>query len=180
MKKSIEKLEAFDKKEKYVNVIVETPKGSRVKLAFSFVSGLFEFKRALPEGLQFPLNFGFIPGTLGEDGDPLDILILNEEPLVSGCLVKTRLLGIIKAEQTGKDGTRCRNDRLIGIGVDENDATNFQRVLDEKILLQIEFFFRAYNRLDGKKFQIKGTGGINAAKKTIVAGQRQYRRKAKS
>jgi inorganic pyrophosphatase len=68
-------------------VIVETPKGSRVKYAFDFETGFFILSQALPEGMMFPFNFGFIPQTLAEDGDPLDVLILNEEPVVSGCLL---------------------------------------------------------------------------------------------
>lgn len=79
MKKAVESLEAFDKKQNSVNVIVETPKCSRVKYSFELESGLFRLKRALPEGMAFPFNFGFIPSTSGEDGDPLDIVILNEE-----------------------------------------------------------------------------------------------------
>jgi inorganic pyrophosphatase len=178
MKKAIERLETFDSKKKCVNVIVETPKGSRVKYAFSFESGLFELKRALPKGLQFPFNFGFIPATQGQDGDPLDILILNEEPIQPGCLVKTNLLGVIKAVQI-EDGKSCRNDRLIGVGFSEKQCANFHHDLDERVLAQIEFFFVAYNRLGGKKFKVKGIGGARDAKKIIADGQRRHRKKSK-
>src|ERR1051325_6295022 len=113
MKKAIRKLTPFASK-KCLNVIVETPKGSRVKYAYDAHTGLFELKRALPEGMVFPFNFGFIPGTRAADGDPTDILILNEEPLVPGCLLKARLVAAIKAEQK-EDGNTVRNYRLIGL-----------------------------------------------------------------
>src|SRR5215469_11563350 len=100
MKDVIEKLEPFDEEKKCINAIVETPKGSQVKYSYCPESGLFRWKRTLPEGMFFPFNFGFIPATLGEDGDPLDVLILNEEPAVLGSLVKVSLLGVIEAEQT--------------------------------------------------------------------------------
>jgi inorganic pyrophosphatase len=88
MKNLIARLPAFDPDKKCVNVVIETPKGSCIKYAYDAECGLFALKRALPQGFAFPFNFGFVPSTLGEDGDPLDILILNEEPLFPGCLVK--------------------------------------------------------------------------------------------
>ena len=87
-KKPIDCLKPFDTKGKCLNVIVETPKGSRVKYAYDIESGFFLLSKALPEGMVFPFNFGFVPKTLAADGDPLDVLILNEEPLISGCLLK--------------------------------------------------------------------------------------------
>ena len=114
MKKALKRMSPFVAGKKYLNVVIETPKGSRVKCAYDFDTGLMKLDKALPEGMVFPFNFGFIPGTKAEDGDPLDILILNEEPLIPGCLVKARLVGVILAKQTEKDET-VRNDRLIGL-----------------------------------------------------------------
>ena len=84
MKRHIDNLKPFDAKNGFLNVIVETPKGSRVKFAYEPDSGFFILSKALPEGMVFPFNFGFVPNTLAEDGDPLDVLVLNEEPLISG------------------------------------------------------------------------------------------------
>src|SRR5215472_10685903 len=100
MKDVIEKLEPFDEEKQCANAIVETPKGSRVKYSYIPESGLFRWKRTLPEGMFFPFNFGFIPCTVGEDEDALDILILNEEPATLGSLAKVRLLAVIEAQQT--------------------------------------------------------------------------------
>jgi inorganic pyrophosphatase len=92
--------------------IIETPKGQRGKLAYDPASGAFELKRMLPDGMSFPLDFGFVPGTRGQDGDPLDILVLNDEPSPVGTLLTARLIGVIEAEQT-EDGETVRNDRIL-------------------------------------------------------------------
>jgi inorganic pyrophosphatase len=156
-------MSAFDPKKECLNVVVETPKGSRVKYAYNEQTGLFELKRALPEGLLFPFNFGFIPGTKAEDGDPLDILILNEEPLVTGCLVKARVIGLIKAEQS-EDGKTARNDRLVGLAIGKEIPASLDGIgLDKRTLKEIESFFVSYNRLAGKKFKVLGKAGQEKA-----------------
>jgi len=127
MKNAIKRLKPFDDKKKCVNVIVETPKGSRVKYDYDPETGLIKLKKALPEGMMFPFNFGFIPGTRAQDGDPIDILILNEEPLVPGCWLKARLIGSIEAEQTG-DGKTTRNDRLVGLALAKETPTSLERM----------------------------------------------------
>jgi inorganic pyrophosphatase len=122
MKKAINQMNPFDSGKECINVVIETPKGSRVKYAYNLKKGMFELKKALPEGMVFPFNFGLIPGTKAEDGDPLDILIMNEEPLVPGCLVRSRLIGIITAEQTDENGKKMRNDRIDWHGHSEGNA----------------------------------------------------------
>lgn len=89
--------------------VVETQRGHRSKFDYHPESGLFELARVLPAGMAFPLAVGFIPGTLAEDGDPVDILVLADEDLPVGALVKVRLLNVIEAEQT-EEGQTCRND----------------------------------------------------------------------
>jgi len=122
MKNPIKRLPPFDDKE-CVNVVIETPKGSRVKYSYDPKSSLLSLTRALPEGLMFPFNFGFIPGTKADDGDPLDILIFNEEPLIAGCLIHAEPVAAIEAEQVA-DGKRIRNDRLIGRAVSKEAPTS--------------------------------------------------------
>jgi inorganic pyrophosphatase len=176
MKKAIERLEAFDEKKKCINAIVETPKCSRVKYAYSPEDGLFRLKRAMPEGMAFPFNYGFIPSTLGKDGDPLDIVVLNEEAVISGCLLKIRLLAVIEAEQT-EDGKMVRNDKLIGTAIDEETPPEFLSVkLDKGRLNQIIFFFSAYNKINGKKFKALNTKGPKQAEKLIRAGMKLFKK----
>src|SRR5438552_18908900 len=107
-------LETWDPESGALNVIIETAKGSRNKLKYDAERGLFQLSKVLPRGAVFPFNFGFIPSTRGEDGDPLDVLVLMDEPLTTGCLVTCRLLGALEAEQT-EDGEAVRNDRLIAV-----------------------------------------------------------------
>ena len=91
------KLPSFDKESGDLNVVSETPKGCRNKYAFEPDLGLFVLKKVLPAGSVFPFDFGFVPSTKGEDGDPLDILVLMDEPAFCGCLVPSRLVGLIEA-----------------------------------------------------------------------------------
>lgn len=86
-----------------LNAVIETPSGSRNKFKFDEKLGFFALSGVLPEGMVFPHAFGFVPSTRAEDGDPEDILIIMDEPTFTGCIVPTRLVGVIEAEQT-EDG----------------------------------------------------------------------------
>ena len=103
--KLLETLPPFDRKSGNLNVVIDTPKGSRNKFAFDFDRRAYVLKTVLAKGLRFPFDFGSIPGTVADDGDPLDALVLMDEPAFTGCLVETRLIGVIEAEQT-KDGKK--------------------------------------------------------------------------
>src|SRR5262247_3666073 len=115
--REISRIPPFGPKSEYVNVIIETPKGSRTKFKYDEEHGLFMFDKALPIGQSFPFDFGFLPSTRGGDGDPLDVLVLTSEPTFCGCLIYAKLLGIIEAEQT-EEGKTVRNDRLIASPLD--------------------------------------------------------------
>src|SRR4029450_6240140 len=93
-------------------VIIETPAGSRAKYKYDEECAAFELFKMLPASMNYPLNFGFVPSTLGEDGDPIDVLVMSEIPLAIGCIARVRLLGAMLAEQSEK-GETIRNDRLI-------------------------------------------------------------------
>src|ERR671932_1198574 len=95
----------FDADSGELQVLIETPKGSRNKFKFDEQLGRFRLSGVLPMGAVFPFDFGFVPATLAEDGDPLDVLVLMDEPAFPGCLIPSRLLGAIEAEQTERDGT---------------------------------------------------------------------------
>jgi inorganic pyrophosphatase len=90
----------------------EAAQGRRTRFKYVPEKRVFAADKMLPEGSVFPFDFGFLPSTEGEDGDPLDILVLMEEPAFPGCLVPALLIGVIEAEQAGKDGKTIRNDRL--------------------------------------------------------------------
>src|SRR5437588_5826940 len=97
-----------------IDVIIETPKGSRNKIKYDPSTRKFKLSKVMPEGMMFPYDFGFVPSTKAEDGDPLDVLVLTDEPLFSGCLVECTLIGALKAEQK-EEGQKNRNDRLIAV-----------------------------------------------------------------
>src|ERR1700723_3866498 len=103
----------LDTKTNVCRAIIETPKGSRNKFDYDSDSGLFQLGGLLPEGMMFPFDFGFIPSTLGQDGDPLDVMVLMDAPAHVGCLLGVRIIGVITAEQTQDDETEG-NDRLRG------------------------------------------------------------------
>src|SRR5258705_4040827 len=119
----------LDAKKGTCRAIIETPKGSRNKFDYDPESKLFMLGGLLPEGMMFPFDFGFIPSTLGEDGDPLDVLVLMDAPAHVGCLIDVRIIGIIQAEQT-QDGKTKRNDRLLGVAIHSYDHEGVESIDD--------------------------------------------------
>lgn len=96
-------------------MVIETPKGSRNKYAFDPKQRVFELKKVLPAGMTFPYDFGFIPSTEADDGDPVDVLVLMDEPAFPDCLLKCRVIGVIQGEH-GTKKSKERNDRVVAIG----------------------------------------------------------------
>ena len=110
---ALEHLSARESDTGLVRVVVDTSKGSRNKYKYDETLGLYRLSKVLPLGITFPYDFGSIPSTRAEDGDPLDVLVLGEEALLPGFLVTVRLVRVIQAEQT-EHGKTFRNDRLLG------------------------------------------------------------------
>lgn len=163
---------AFRSEERELNVIIEAPKGSRNKYGYEPDEGLFVLKTVLPAGAIFPFDFGFIPSTLGEDGDPIDILVLMDEPAFAGCLVPSRLVGAIAAEQTEREGETVRNDRLIAVSSKSyihRDVHSFAD-LNDTLVEEIEHFFRSYNQVRGKHFEPCGRLGPEQAMRLVKEG----------
>ena len=115
--------------------------------------------------MTFPFDFGFLPDTAGGDGDPLDVLILMDAPCPTGCLVDTRLIGVLEVEQREKTGQVVRNDRLIGVAETSATHASTRELTDlvPALLEEIEAFFDQYNRLDGKQFRVTHRRGSRAA-----------------
>lgn len=168
---NLDSLPAFDDESEDLNVLIETPKGHRNKFKYDEGRGLFKLSGVLPMGAVFPFDFGFIPSTLGGDGDPLDVLILMDEPAFPGCLIPARLIGVIEAEQT-EDGNTERNDRLIAVAVDSRAHTDIQTLkdLNESIVNEIEHFFISFNEAKGKKFEPIGRFGPDRATRLVEEG----------
>ena len=168
-------LKAFDD-EGELNVIIETPKGSRNKFNYDEGTGLFKLGGVLPAGASFPFDFGFVPSTLGGDGDPLDVLVLMDEPAFAGCLVRVRLVGVIEAEQTERDGETTRNDRLIGVAAESrlHKSVRTLNALGDALLDEIEHFFVSYNDFKGKRFNPLGRFGPRKAAALVEEGMKEF------
>jgi inorganic pyrophosphatase len=165
----------LDAEKSTCRAIIETPKGCRNKFDYDPESHLFMLGGLLPEGMMFPFDFGFIPSTLGEDGDPVDILVLMDAPAHVGCLIEVRIIGIITAEQT-EDGKTEANDRLLGVAIHSYDHEDLESIEDvsKTLLDQLEAFFISYNKQRGKKFKVTGTGGPKKALRFLKAGMKAY------
>ena len=151
-----------------IRVVVETPKGSHHKFAFEPDLKAFVLRKSLPEGMVFPFDFGFIPKTQGDDGDPLDVLILSDAPLFAGCVVQARIIGVIEAEQSEKK-VHERNDRFVAVvdaSLDWGDVED-AKDLPPHIIGQTEQFFVSYNKMAGKRFKVLGVLGAKAAAKRL-------------
>ncbi|HWW77365.1 MAG TPA: inorganic diphosphatase, partial [Pyrinomonadaceae bacterium] len=169
-------LDAFHDDEE-LNVVIETPKGSRNKYNYDERLRLFKLGGVLPSGASFPFDFGFVPSTLGGDGDPLDVLVLMDEPAFTGCLVHTRLVGVVEAEQTERDGEATRNDRLVGVAADSRLLARVRTLesLGPDLLEEIEHFFVSYNDIKGKVFKPLGRHGPARALKLVEEGRKRFR-----
>jgi inorganic pyrophosphatase len=165
---NIENIKPF-KKNNIVHVVIETPQYSPNKYAYDPELKIFKLKKTLPLGSEFPFDFGFIPNTICEDGDPLDVLVLIEGQTYPGCLVCSRLVGVLEASQTEKNGKTLRNDRLIAISVESMlyaDVFDIKE-LNKNMVKQIEDFFINYNKQEGKVFKPLKWGGTKSAIKKV-------------
>lgn len=178
--KPLSRLGAFADDTGDLNVVVETPKGCRNKYTYDEERGLFRLGGVLPAGAVFPFDFGFVPGTIGGDGDPLDVLVLMDEPAFAGCLVEARLLGVVEAEQTERDGETGRNDRLVAVASESRDHAGVRSLarLGPNLLAEIEHFFVSYNEIKGKEFRVLGRHGSRRAREVVEEGVRRFRRRA--
>ena len=154
----------FDESSRECRAVIETPKGRRNKFKYDPEALLFTLSRVLPEGFIFPFDFGFVPSTLGEDGDPLDILVLMDEPAHVACLLNVRLVGVIEIEQI-ESGKASKNDRLIGVAVQSLSYRDINSIRDLKksFLEEVTDFLALYNKNSDKEDKVKGTAGTDRA-----------------
>jgi inorganic pyrophosphatase len=137
-----------------IRVIIETAKGSRNKFSYDEKLHVFRLKKVLPEGMSFPYDFGFVPSTLAEDGDPLDAVVLMDEAGCTGALVDCRVIGAIQGEQTSKDEPKpVRNDRLLAVAIPSHTHSDLKDIaeLNGTLLRELESFFVNYHQQYGEK-----------------------------
>jgi inorganic pyrophosphatase len=145
-----------------LRVVVETPRGSRHKYAWNEEIRAFELRSTLPSGMAWPYDYGFIPRTKGEDGDPLDVLVLMDDATFPGCILRVRLIGAFKVEKNGK-----RNDRYVGCLLPSKetslstDGYESLKDLPEQLLQEMETFLQMYSVQKGNEVRILGRMGPN-------------------
>jgi inorganic pyrophosphatase len=170
-------LETFDEEDAdLITVIVETPKGSRNKYAFDPEERIFALKKVLPAGMAFPYDFGFVPSTQGGDGDPLDVLVLMDEPAFSGSKLTCRVVGVIEGEQGDKKQTE-RNDRVVAVEAGNHSYAHVKQIddLGKHFERELEEFFVNYHRLSGKEYRILGLKGPAAGRRCVKQARKRAR-----
>lgn len=157
-----------------INVIIEIPKGSKNKYELDKETGLIMLDRAMHTSQDYPFDYGFVPQSHWEDGDPLDVVVLTTYALAPGVLVKVRPVGVMHMIDDGESDVKI-------IGVPESDP-RFDGVLDiadinKHTLKEMEHFFKTYKNLQDKVVVINGFGDAKVAKACIIKSQELYREK---
>ncbi|MBI4277486.1 MAG: inorganic diphosphatase [Armatimonadetes bacterium] len=155
-----------------VEAFVEIPKGSRNKYEYDEATGRIRLDRVLYSPLHYPTDYGFIPQTLAEDGDHLDILIVTHEPTFPGCVVPVRPVGVLDMRDD-----KGRDQKILGV---PDGDPRFREVADladlaPHFLAEIEHFFTVYKTLERKETEIFGWSGAAAARQTVVEARRRHR-----
>ena len=167
----LKSLDADDKR--LLRVVIETPKGSRNKFAFDADEHIFELKKVLPAGMTFPYDFGFVPSTKADDGDPVDVLVLMDEPAFPGCVLTCRPIGVIEGEQ-GNKTDKERNDRIVAVERDAHSWADIKTIddLGKEFCRELEEFFVNYHKLSGEKYRVLGVKGPDQARRLVKSGMR--------
>lgn len=166
------------KKVNEFNVVVECPKGSRVKYEIDKDTGLICFDRVLYSPLHYPCDYGFVPQTLWEDGDPVDVLIITHEPLVPGCLIKCRPIAVLDMIDSGEGDAK-----ILAVPVKDPRFKSTQKLEDVEphLLKEIQHFFSVYKDLQEKEVQVgewsNGTTAVEVVQKSFDLYDEKYSKK---
>lgn len=155
------------------HVVVEVPKGSQNKYEYDKHLNIFKLNRTLYSPVHYPGDYGFVPSTLAEDGDPLDALVLVDEPSFPGCVLVARPIGLLDMLDEGE-----RDEKVLAVPVNNpryDTIQDFRDILPH-MLREIEHFFRIYKELEGKTVITRGWQDAAAAKETIVRYHDNFRR----
>lgn len=169
-------LDAGDVDGGVINVVNEIPAGSNNKIEWKRDLKVFNLDRVEPKIFAKPTNYGFIPQTLDEDGDELDVLTITDEPLPTGVYLKARVLGVMKFVDGGEV-----DDKIIVVPEDDRETGNHIETIDdipEQLLKQIEFHFSHYKDLKKPgSTEVKSFEGLDEAKEVIKAAQKRWENK---
>jgi len=161
--------ETFSREKNTINAIIETPRGTGNKYAYDVGHDFFHLKKVLPLGTFFPLDFGFVPHTRGQDGDPFDVLIINDFPSFPGCVIEARIIGVLEASQQQKNRAPIRNDRIMAVASASLCYSHLKKIqdLNPSLLNELVHFFEYYNQMEGKKFRLLSIQNTKVAIKLI-------------
>jgi inorganic pyrophosphatase len=159
------------------HAVIEAAQGTRNKLKYLPELGALSLHAVLPLGTSFPYDFGFVPSTVGDDGDPLDVLVFMDQPVPPGTVVPCRLIGVIEAQQKEKGEKARRNDRLLAVAAKTHRYGQWQKLGDvpDNVLEEIERFFVFYNQQKGVTFKPLARRGPMHAKELLAQGQRLFK-----
>lgn len=156
-----------------INVVVEIPAGSSMKIEWDRQKAVMVLDRVEPKAFAKPTNYGFIPQTLDEDGDELDALIVTDEPLPSGVALKARVLGVMKFVDDGEV-----DDKIVVVPDDDRNSGNRYQTLEdlpEQLIKQIDFHFNHYKDLKKPgSTKVEGFEGLDEAKRVIRDAQKRW------
>jgi inorganic pyrophosphatase len=159
-----------------VTAVIEIPTNERNKYELDKKLGLFRLDRVLHSAVHYPGDYGFLPRTLGDDGDPLDILILMTIPVFTGCLVDARPIGLFHLVDQG-----AADEKVLAVPMRDpySEGLNDLQDVPPHHLKEIEHFFRVYKDLEGTRTETRGFEGAAAARGAIVRGMEAYERMKK-
>lgn len=170
--RTLDQLETVDGADA-IRVVVEAAAGTRSKLKYNPALSAFELHHVLPAGTCFPYDFGFMPSTLGEDGDPLDAVVFADEPVPAGTVVPCRLVGVIEGLQTRQGKQPFRNDRFLAVANQSHVHQDWRDIADvpASLVKELESFFVFYNQQRGITFQPQARKGAAWALKLLNEGR---------
>ncbi|MEO9364781.1 MULTISPECIES: inorganic diphosphatase [Candidatus Nitrosocaldus] len=156
-----------------VNVIVEIPKGSQNKYEYDKDKNIVKLDRVLFSPLHYPGDYGLIPRTLAEDGDPLDALVLVSNPTYPGVLIQARPIGLLRMVDSG-----MKDDKILCVAKDDPRYEGYKSMMDmeEHVLKEIAHFFQVYKQLEGKEVEVIGWKDADEAKQVILNAIENYRK----
>ena len=154
-----------------IEVLVEIPVGSRNKYEYDEKRGRMRLDRVLYASVHYPTDYGFMLDTLAPDGDPLDVLVLSEEPVFPGCLVEARPIGVMRMRDMGEE-----DDKIVAVEVSDPRMGDVHALSDVSPhrLAEIENFFNTYKDLEGKQTEVIGWKGPDDARRIIAQCRKAY------
>jgi inorganic pyrophosphatase len=154
-----------------VNAIVEIPRGSRAKYELDTESGLLKLDRVLYSSVHYPANYGFIPRTLGDDHDPLDVLVLSQIEVEPLCIVRARVIGVMRMVDSGEG-----DDKILAVAEDDV-SVNYMRSIDElppHFDSELRHFFEEYKKLENKTVLVEGFQSPDLAREIVLTAINNY------